>query len=219
MQGLQDALSDWKVWWFSAALIVQYVAFSFVIYFPTIVATLGYDTTVTLLLSAPPGVLSTIISFVLSRYSDKKRKRYIYILAPCAIVALGFIISICTMNMAARYISMFLMSQTAAGQMVLWGWINNTFSREPAKRAAAIAMISGLSQTGNIIGSFVWPPTWGPTYRYSYAVCLAALGVSTTMYGMMHLHLKRLNQRMEQDERDGKGIKELLGPVGFRYLV
>ncbi|KAG0697554.1 major facilitator superfamily domain-containing protein, partial [Suillus ampliporus] len=47
LQGVQDALSDWKVWWFAAALIVQDVAFSFVIYFPTIAATLGYDTTVT----------------------------------------------------------------------------------------------------------------------------------------------------------------------------
>ncbi|KAG0708682.1 major facilitator superfamily domain-containing protein [Suillus ampliporus] len=219
MQGMQDALSDWKVWWFAAALIAQYVALSFVIYFPTIVATLGYDTTVTLLLSAPPWVLATIISFVLSRYSDKKQKRYVYFLASCASTALGFIISICTMNMSARYISMFLMTQITAGQMVLWGWINNTFSREPAKRAAAIAIISGMSQTGNIIGSFVWPPNWGPTYRYSYAVCLVALGVATAMFGVMHLHLKRLNQRMEKDERDGKGIKELRGPIGFRYLV
>ncbi|KAG0708679.1 major facilitator superfamily domain-containing protein [Suillus ampliporus] len=212
LQGLQDALSDWKVWWFAAALIVQDVAFSFVIYFPTIAATLGYDTTVTLLLSAPPGVLATITSFAISRYSDKTRKRYIYIFASCATVALGFIISICTMNMAARYISMFLMTQIAVGQVVIWGWINNTFSREPAKRAAALAVISGMAQTGNILGSFVWPPAWGPTYRYSYAVCLVTLVVSTAMFGVMHLHLRRLNQRMEKDERDAKGIKELRGP-------
>ncbi|KAG0703529.1 major facilitator superfamily domain-containing protein [Suillus ampliporus] len=220
MQGLRDAVSDWKVWWLTFALTVQFVGLSFGIYFPTIVATLGYDTTVTLLLSAPPWVLATITSFVLSRYSDKKRKRYIYFCASCGLAALGFIISMCTMTrLCAIFRCKFLMTQIAAGQMVLWGWINNTFAREPAKRAAAIAMISALSQTGNIIGSFVWPPKWGPTYRYSYAVCFAALTVSTAMFGGMHLHLKRLNERMEKNERDAKDIKELQGPVGFRYLV
>ncbi|KAG1739088.1 major facilitator superfamily domain-containing protein [Suillus paluster] len=216
MQGLWDAVSDWKVWWLSLALFIQFVSLSFVIYFPTIVATLGYDTSVTLLLVAPPWVLSTITSFALSRYSDKKRKRYIYVVASSSTAALGFIISLCTMNTTARYISMFLMAQISAGQMVLWGWMANTFAREPAKRAAAIAMINGLAQAGNIVGSFVWPINWGPSYRYSYAICFAALGVSTAMFGVMYLHLKRLNERMERDEQD---TKELQGPVGFRYLV
>jgi hypothetical protein len=67
VQGLWDALSDWKVWWFSVALIIDYVVLSFIIYFPTIVATLGYDTTVTLLLAAPPFVLATIGAFIFSR--------------------------------------------------------------------------------------------------------------------------------------------------------
>ncbi|KAG1746417.1 major facilitator superfamily domain-containing protein [Suillus lakei] len=218
IQGLRDAVSDWKVWWFSAALIIQFVSLSFVTYFPTIAATMGFDTTVTLLLAAPPWVLATIGAFALSKYSDKKRKRYKYVFASSALAGLGFAISISTMNTAARYFSMFLMAQIAGGQMVLWGWINNTFSREPAKRAVAIAMINGLSQTGNIIGSYVWPPRWGPTYRYSYAVCFTALGVSTAMFGMMHLYLKRLNERMEKNERDAKDINGLRD-VGFRYLV
>ncbi|KAG0708666.1 major facilitator superfamily domain-containing protein [Suillus ampliporus] len=216
MQGLWDAVCDWKVWWFSVALTVLFVPLSFGLYFPTLAATLGYDTTGTLLLSAPPWVFATIVSFALSRYSDKKRKRYICFFASSALTALGFIISMCTMNTAARYFSLFLMAQIAAGSMVIWGWISNTFAREPAKRAAALAIISGLSQTGNIIGSFVWPPNWGPTYRYSFAVCLAALGVSTAMFGVMHLYLKHLNKQIERNEQDAKEIQD---PIGFRYLV
>lgn len=219
MQGLRDAVCDWKVWWFSVALIIQFVELSFVIYFPTIVATLGYDTTNTLLLCAPPWVFSTIVAFVISRYSDKTQKRYMFIVASSALAAVGFIISICTMNTAARYTSVFLMAQISAAYMVIWGWINNVFAREPAKRAVAIALINGLSQTGNIIGAFVWPINWGPTYRYSYAICLAALGVSTTMFGVMYLYLRRVNEQIERDERNAKDINKLLHPVGFRYLV
>ncbi|KAG1854211.1 major facilitator superfamily domain-containing protein [Suillus subalutaceus] len=219
MQGLRDAVCDWKVWWFSVALTIQFVALSFVIYFPTIVATLGYDTTNTLLLCAPPWVFSTIVAFVISRYSDKAQKRYVFLLASSALAGVGFIISICTMNTAARYTSVFLMAQISAAYMVIWGWINNIFAREPAKRAVAIALINGLSQTGNIIGAYVWPINWGPTYRYSYAICLAALGGSTSMFGVMYLHLKRVNERIERDERNAKDINNLPNPVGFRYLV
>ncbi|KAG0708667.1 major facilitator superfamily domain-containing protein [Suillus ampliporus] len=114
MQGLRDAMSDWNFvsrWWLSLAQRIQFVALSFVICFPTIAATLGYDTTVTLLLSAPPWVLATITSFTLSRYSDKKRKRYIYFLASCATAALGFIVSICMMNLAALFFESSLMKQ------------------------------------------------------------------------------------------------------------
>ncbi|KAG1781975.1 major facilitator superfamily domain-containing protein [Suillus placidus] len=219
MQGLWDALSDWKVWWFSVALIVDYMALSFVIYFPTIVATMGYDATVTLLLAAPPWVVATIGAFALSRYSDKMQKRYIYIFASNAFATIGFATSICTMDMAARYVSLFLMAQLAAGEIIIWAWINNTFAREPAKRAVAIAVSSGISVTGNIAGSFIWPLTWGPTYRYSYAICLASLWVSTAMLGVMHLHLKRVNEQIERNEQNAKDISELQDPVGFRYLV
>ncbi|KAG1746412.1 major facilitator superfamily domain-containing protein [Suillus lakei] len=218
MQGLWDALSDWKVWWFGAVLIVDYVTLSFAMYFPTIVATMGFDTTVTLLLATPPWVLATISAFAISRYSDKTQKRYIFIFVPNVCTALGFIISMCTMNTVARYVSTFLITQFAAGQIVLWAWINNTFAREPAKRAVAIAVISAMSAIGNIIGSFVWPLSWGPTYRYSYAICLTVLGVSTAMLGVMYLHLRRLNERIEKNEKDATDIR-VLRDRGFRYLL
>jgi hypothetical protein len=128
------------------------------------------------------------------------------------------------------------MAQTATAQIVLWAWVNNTFTRQPAKRAVAIAIISASSAVGNVIGSlvppiscsrwlfttfhrFVWPLNWGPTYRYSYTVCLAALGVSTAMLGVMHLHLKRVNKQIEINEQNAKDISDLQDPVGFRYLV
>ncbi|KAG1723888.1 major facilitator superfamily domain-containing protein [Suillus lakei] len=193
MQGLWDAVSDWKVWWFSVA--------SFFGYFPTLCATLGYDATTTLLLCAPP-------------HSDKKQIRYKYIAASNALGAVAFIISIFTMNKAARYISLFLMAQVIAGYLVLWGWINNTFAREPAKRAVAIAVINAVGQIGNVVGSYAWPSNWGPTYRYSYAVSITTIGVSTAMFGVMHLHLKHLNEQIERNERDG-GYSRASGPDWF----
>jgi hypothetical protein len=47
------------------------------------------------------------------------------------------------------------MVQAYAGYMVLWGWVNNTFAGDPAKRAVAVALINSLSQLGTIGGSSV----------------------------------------------------------------
>ncbi|KAJ8584967.1 MFS general substrate transporter [Rhizopogon salebrosus TDB-379] len=219
IEGLRDAVTDWKVWWFAAVFLAQVLAQSFYLYFPTLSATMGYDTTTTLLLCAPPWVFCTICAFAVSRYSDKKQNRYRYVVVVNALAALGFIISICTMNTAARYISFFLMVQAYAGYMVLWGWVNNTFAGDPAKRAVAVALINALSQLGTISGSYIWPTNWGPTYRYSYAVCIAALGVSTGMSGAMCFYLRRFNERSERKELDAKDNEGLREPAGFRYML
>ncbi|KAG0692559.1 major facilitator superfamily domain-containing protein [Suillus ampliporus] len=219
MQGLWDAVSDWKVWWISAAFIFQYIGQSFANYFPTLSATMGYGTTVTLLLCTPPWGFAAIVAFVISKHSDKTQRRYRYFAISNAVGALGFIISMCTMNTVVRYISLFLMAQIIAGYMVLWGWISNTFDREPAKRAVAIALINGLGQTGSVAGSYVWPSNWGPTYRYSCAICITGVAVATGMFGVMHLYLKHENERIERNERDAKDVKELRDPIGFRYLI
>jgi hypothetical protein len=39
------------------------------------------------------------------------------------------------------------------------------------------------------------------------------------MFGMMHIYLKRLNERMERMELDAKDNEGLQERVGIRYLV
>lgn len=43
--GLWLALTDWKVWWLALALTAQVIALSFNAYFPTLTATMGFNTT------------------------------------------------------------------------------------------------------------------------------------------------------------------------------
>lgn len=64
--GLWLALADPKVWWLAFTLTSQVVALSFNAYFPTLSATLGYSSTVSLLLCAPPFVFAVIVSASLS---------------------------------------------------------------------------------------------------------------------------------------------------------
>ncbi|KAG1767864.1 MFS general substrate transporter [Suillus placidus] len=201
--GFYLAVIDWKV-----------VALSFTVYFPTLIATLGYNSTVTLLLVAPPFVFAAIVAFALTRHSDRTQERFYHMSASIIVAITGFIISMCTMNTAARYLSLFLMVQAYAGIILLLAWISTSFPRPPSKRAVCFSLIDSLQQLGSIAGSYVWPSNWGPTYRYSYAICLAASCTTIIMSWIFRQHLKTSNKKLEEEERE-RGVKE----KGFRYLL
>jgi hypothetical protein len=65
--GLRDALGDWRVYWLALALLSLVVSLSFSVFFPTLVETLGYSPTVTLLLCAPPWGFAAVVAFAVSR--------------------------------------------------------------------------------------------------------------------------------------------------------
>ncbi|KAG0696836.1 MFS general substrate transporter [Suillus ampliporus] len=212
--GLYLAVTDWKVWWFAFVAATQVAALSFNAYFPTLSATLGYNPTVTLLLVAPPFVFAVIVAFWLTRHSDGAQERFCHMSASYIVGIIGFIIAMCTMNTAARYVSLFLMAQSYGGIILQLAWISNSFPRPPSKRAVCFSLINAFSQLGNIGGSYVWPLNWGPTYRYSFGICLAASSTTIIMNWIFRQHLKTLNKELEREERE-KGIKE----KGFRYLL
>lgn len=213
-KGFWLAVTDWKVWWLAFALTSQVVALSFNAYFPTLSATLGFNRTVTLLLCAPPFVFAALAGFWLSWHSDKKGERFYHIVISFGLGIIGFIIAIATMNTAARYVSLFLMAQSYAGFIVFYAWMSNSFPRPPSKRAVALALMNAFSQLGNVAGSYVWPTMWGPTYRNSYAICIATSGTAIVMLWIYRMHLISLNKKLDREEEE-KGVTK----KGFRYII
>jgi hypothetical protein len=64
--GFIELLQDSKLWYLTLAQITLGVNWSLSLFFPTLTATLGYGTTVTLLLCAPPWLFATAVSFVVT---------------------------------------------------------------------------------------------------------------------------------------------------------
>ena len=139
----------------------------------------------------------------------------------------GFIISMSTEIVAARYVALFLQAGSYAGFIVFYSWISSSFPRPPAKRAVAIAMINAFSQVGNIAGSYVWSlPAHG--FRGSYAITLAMFGATILGCFLFRVMLNRLNRELEQQEVAYNGLGEdvadpndekLQLAKGFRYLT
>ena len=66
--GFSMAMKDGNVFLLTLIQAGQIITVSFTVYFPTIASTLGYDRTTTLLLCAPPFLLSAVLAFLVSRY-------------------------------------------------------------------------------------------------------------------------------------------------------
>ncbi|KAL3463428.1 major facilitator superfamily domain-containing protein [Aspergillus heterothallicus] len=224
--GLFMAVKDIKIYIMMITFTAYVVGLSFNAFFPTLTGTLGFSYVPTLLMSAPPWLFSCLFSLCVAWSSDRYQEKFWHIVGPICVGLVGFIISMSTLNVAARYVALFLQAASYAGFIVFYSWISSSFPRPPAKRAVAIAMINAFSQLGNVAGSYVWDLE-ANGFRQSYGIVTAMFGV--TIAGCLYFRsvLNKLNKKLEEqdalpevahhavDEAD----ESLRMQKGFRYIV
>ncbi|KAF8916433.1 major facilitator superfamily domain-containing protein [Mucidula mucida] len=236
LHGLKLALKDYRVYVFSIMNMSQLLGLSFVNFFPTLTQTLGFSTTVTLLLAAPPWIFSSIMCCLSAWHADRTGERFFHMAGWWWGVILGFIIALSSMSIAARYVSLFLMACGYCGFSLTAVWVSNVVSRPPSKRAAAIGLVNGIGNIGNLMGSYTWKDDWGPSYHPSLAISMGALVFSTLLSIGIRMDLIRTNKRLDADEKaqldlvDRKRVEEaarlegitfdqaMLKRRGYRYL-
>ncbi|KAL4244118.1 MFS transporter superfamily protein [Abortiporus biennis] len=208
LTGLKMALKDPKVSIFAVMTCAQLLGLSFVNFFPTLTATLGFSTTISLLLAAPPWILATIVCCVNAYHADRSGERFWHIVLPWWGVIIGYIIGVSTMSIAGRYVAMFLMACGYAGFALTLVWVSNAIPRPPAKRSAAIGIVNGFGNLGNLIGSYAWKSQWGPDYHQSMYIGIASLALSSVLAFVIRWMLVRQNAQLVKDELENlKGAK------------
>ncbi|KAF7364775.1 Tartrate transporter [Mycena venus] len=196
LAGLKMALTDPLILTFAVMNAAQLLGLSFINFFPTLATTLGFNTTISLLLAAPPWLIASLVTCANAWHADKTGERFFHVAGWWWAVMIGFIISLCTANVGARYFSMFLMAIGYAGFSMTAVWVSNVIPRPPAKRAAAIGVVNGIGNLGNLMGSYTWKAAWGPEYHQSMIISLCSLALSSVM-----AHLVRKNKQLDEDER------------------
>ncbi|KAK9242903.1 major facilitator superfamily domain-containing protein [Lipomyces tetrasporus] len=159
------ALKDYKVYLFGLMLHANTLTQTFSYFFPTIVKTLGYSSTVTLLLTVPVWFVAFIFGFLISYHASRTNERTFHIISAMAIALLGNILVISTTNNAVRFFAMFLMPIGAfPGVQIILAWVANSMPRPAAKRSIALAICNVFSNSSNIYGSYLYPSSDGPRY-------------------------------------------------------
>jgi len=197
--GFKLAIRDVKVWIFVLMGCSQLLGLSFINFFPTLTATLGHNTTITLLMAAPPWVFASMCCVINAWNCDRTGERFFHMAVWWWAIIVGYIIALSTMSTGGRYFSLFLM---ATGYCALTlNWVSNAIPRPPAKRSVAMGMVNGFGNLGNMVGSYVWKSSWGPQYHQSIIISICSLVLSTVLGLIMRQMLIRENKRMEREER------------------
>lgn len=145
-EGLLMVVKDAKVYLFMVMHFALSISTSFVAFFPTLIATLGYSTTVTFVMAAAPWILSVIVGVVNAWHSDRTSERFFHLIICWWTSIIGFIISLSTMETTARYFSQCSMTLSFSGNMLLTPWVVNAIPRPPGKRSATITLTNGFCE-------------------------------------------------------------------------
>ncbi|CCG84471.1 protein of unknown function [Taphrina deformans PYCC 5710] len=211
--GVLAAVTDYKVWLLVAIQLCLLTSQTYSFFFPTIVKTLGKDTTTTLLLTAPPYFAGFFTSLINSLVAAKTGKRTILIVWPLVVAAIGDIIVISTLKTAPRYFGMFLMviGSYSAFNVVL-SWVSATIPRPQTKRAVSLAMVNMIANCSNIYGSYFFPSKSGPKYRSGGIALIAFALAGAVLACVLGAILHRENKKTEALERQD-GVKR------YKYLI
>ncbi|KAH7029794.1 major facilitator superfamily domain-containing protein [Microdochium trichocladiopsis] len=203
--GMFDAfflcIRDYRTWLFFFVILGVVSSGTINSYFPSVVQTLGYGRTQTLLLTAPPYLLSCVVNLAISWHSDKTGERYFHFTVPVWFSVAGFIISAATTNLGARYFSMMIMLPGVYTAFTIGlTWLANSLPRPPAKRAAALALCSGGSNVSSIYAPFLYPESTAPRYLLAMGVNAATAFLSIIVATAVRIVLVRLNRKLDIEE-------------------
>ena len=127
-------------------------------FLPTVVKTLGFDTTTTLALTCPPylvaGGISVAVSWSSGRFNERTWHTTVSKLVACA----GFAIAAATYNVAARYVAiMIFVGATYGVNNIVLAWAAASCGETDEKKAVAIAMANTFGNLASIYTPYLWP--------------------------------------------------------------
>lgn len=222
LKSFMQALADPKLLMLIFCNMMSQAQGSIANYFPTLVKSLGYTGTVSLLLTAPPYILAGFVYYGITFYSDRKNTVYPIIMCCIAIACSMYIIPMATTNVGARYFSMMILPFSSVGpQILLYKTINLHLARPTAKRAAATALVNCIGGTANIWASYLYyaPPQFFAAMG-TLMGCAMLFACTLTLYRWFVL---RENQRL--DSKDPAqiakvikgGVTQEMVDLGWRY--
>lgn len=150
--GLKQAGKDPMVWIFAMMAHMHLAANGFKNFFPTVVETLGFNETITLVLTCPPYLIAGAVTIAVSWSSGKFNERTWHITISKAVATIGFVAACATMDLAGRYVSMVIFTIGTYGvNSLILGWCGSTCGQTKEKKAVAIGIVTTIMNA-----SFIW---------------------------------------------------------------
>ena len=173
-------------------------AYGFNYFYPAIVEGFNLGSrTITLACTAPPYIIGAFVSYGVAWSSDHFKDRGFHVLTPVLVAIVGFIISVATLNIAARYFASFLyISGIFGANAVVFSWAATTVSDTAQKKACAMAMINFISQLGSVWSPYFFHENEAPRYVTAMILLMVFAGVEVALVVSLKLLLRRENKKL-----------------------
>ncbi|KAL4872134.1 hypothetical protein BDV12DRAFT_7057 [Aspergillus spectabilis] len=197
--GVKEAANDPRVWLFAFMQHMHLAANGFKNFFPTAVETLGFNTTITLVLTCPPYLIAGIISVWWSYNSGRMNERTWHITVAKAVAIFGFVLGCATLNTGARYFAMVVFAiGTYAVNSIILGWVSSTCGQTKEKKASALAIVNTCANVSFIWTPYLWPSSDEPRYTIAMSSSAAFSITCAACAWAMRIWLQRANRKIRQ---------------------
>lgn len=202
-KGLREAVSDYRVWLFTLAMQLHLAANGFKNFLPTAVQTLGFNSTVTLVLTCPPYLLGVFVTIAVCWSSGKFNERTWHITISKTLAIVGFVLSCATLNTGARYFAMTLFVCATYGiNNITLAWIAATCGQTDEKKAVAIALANSIGNVASIYTPYLWPKSDAPRYAKAMGASSGfSVGVILVVW-IIRWDLQRANKKIKEQENE-----------------
>lgn len=175
-RGLKEAVVDPRTWLFCLMDNLHLSANGFKNFLPSVVKTLGFNTTVSLALTCPPYLVAGIISILVSWSSGRFNERTWHTTISKLIACVGFAVACATNGIAARYIGIMLFVGATYGvNNIVLAWAASSLGETDEKKAVAIALTNTLGNGASIYTPYLWPDSDSPRFLMAF---MASIGFS-----------------------------------------
>ncbi|OAG11129.1 MFS general substrate transporter [Paraphaeosphaeria sporulosa] len=195
--GFMQALRDPRLYLF---VFMQNMHLSATSFNQVVVSSLGFTTTITLVLTAPPSLVAGVVGIAVGISSGKFNERTWHISAMMGLATVGFVISAVTLNVAARYISCFLFaSGVYSVNSVILGWVSGTLGQTPEKKAVSLSMVNMVSMASFIYTPYLYPKSDGPKYVIAMSANASFAFATVAAAWAMRVWLQTQNRRLKRE--------------------
>jgi MFS family permease len=203
--GVWMAFREPYTWLFAGMHFSLVLAQSFKDFFPSIVETLGFSELGTYLIQAPPYIFAYGFTLLVSWSSGRRLEHCWHIVGAISMTLAGAVIMISTLNVGARYFSLFLLvSGPFLGLNIQLSWETTVVPRPRCKRAALIAIANCVSSVTHWFSPYFFLQSQKPRYQMGGGCII--VGCFLTILFCISAKLwsaKRNKDLVKEEERTG----------------
>ncbi|KAJ6436151.1 ATP-dependent DNA helicase PIF1 [Purpureocillium lavendulum] len=213
VKGLKQAVKDPVVWVFAFMAHMHLAAngfknfsltpFFLPLQFPSVVETLNFNTTVTLVLTCPPYLIAGAVTILVSWSSGRFNERTWHITASKAVAVVGFVAAAAAApgDVAGRYAAMVIFTIGTYGvNSLILGWCGSVCAQTKEKKAAAIGLVTTLMNCSFVWTPYLWPKSGAPRYVLAMASSAAFSIATAALAWLAKVIMLRRNRKLRESE-------------------